>query len=187
MIDRIRNLELKLPILTLCILSLLGCSTLKSESDYDPSVDFGKLKNYAWLPDQPRGGTRVLHTNGLLLDRVRNSIDQALANKGLKAGKEEDADFLIRSLVTEELLPTTTPATGSSEQTKADSTTKTRGALRYENVALIIDFLEPQDQALIWRGQGEKKVERNTTAQVREAAIEELVGGILSRYPPGTR
>ena len=45
MIDRIRNLQLKLPILTLCILSLLGCSTIKSESDYDPSVNFGKLKN----------------------------------------------------------------------------------------------------------------------------------------------
>ena len=110
-----------------------------------------------------------------------------LANKGLTTGKEEGADFLIRSLVTEELLPATTPASGNSEQTKADSTKKTRGALRYENVALIIDFLEPQDQALIWRGQGEKRIERNTTAQVREAAIEELVGGILSRYPPGNR
>ena len=45
----------------------LSCSNTQSNSDYDPSIDFAGLKTFAWLPDQPQGRTRVLHTNGLRL------------------------------------------------------------------------------------------------------------------------
>lgn len=187
MIDRIRTLVLAVAILMVYGFGPLGCSTIKSDSDYDPNVDFARLKTYSWLPDQPRGGTRLLHTNSLRLDRVRNAIDRTLSAKGLQQTDSEKANFLIRSLISEELVPATQAAEGHSNRMNEDPTPKTRRALRYENVAVIIDFLEPRDQALIWRGQAEKRIERNTTAQVREAAIEELVSGILSQYPPPNR
>ena len=173
-------------LLVLCLSGPLACSSIKSDSDYNPNIDFAGLKTYAWLPDQPQGHTRVLHTNGLRLDRVRTAIDQTLQTKGLHLTATTEADFLIRSLVTEELVPTGTPKGHSDTQAAdpAEPEPKTRRSRRYENVALIVDFVEPRDQDLIWRGTGEKRVERNTTADVREAAIVALVTQILSSYPP---
>ncbi|MEE3326189.1 MAG: DUF4136 domain-containing protein [Myxococcota bacterium] len=176
-------------LLMCCLYGELGCSNIKSDSDYDPNVDFSGLKTYAWLPNQPQGQTKVLHTNGLRLDRVRNAIDKALSAKGLNPVEEAEADFLIRSLVTEEIIPSTTP-TGHSDELEAQPKDavppQTRRTQRYENVALIVDFLAPPDQSLIWRGTGEKRIERNTTAKIRESSIVELVNQILSRYPPET-
>ena len=179
---------LKIIALIVCLSGPLGCSTVKSNSDYNPSVDFSLLKTFAWLPDQPQGQTRVLHTNGLRLDRVKNAIDRSLETKGLRPVAQAEADFLIRSLVTEEVVPTEA-AQGHSGNPgpgpgPTDTTPKSKRSQRYENVALIVDFVEPQDQELIWRGTGEKRIERNTSADVREAAIEELVSKILLRYPP---
>lgn len=164
----------------------LSCSNTQSNSDYDPSIDFAGLKTFAWLPDQPQGRTRVLHTNGLRLDRVRKAIDQELEDKGLDQIGADKADFLIRALVTEELVTAETSKGHSGEigSDPTDAMPKTRRSQRYENVALIVDFLEPGKQELIWRGTGEKRIERNTSADAREAAISELVSRILSRYPP---
>ena len=177
---------LKIMPLLLCLSGPLACSTVKSNSDYNPSIDFSRLKTFAWLPDQPQGQTRVLHTNGLRLDRVKNAIDQSLETKGLHPVAQAEADFLIRSLVTEEVVPTEAAQghSGNPGPSPTETPQKVKRSQRYENVALIVDFVEPQDQELIWRGTGEKRIQRNTSADVREAAIEELVSQILLRYPP---
>ena len=173
-------------VLVLCLCIALGCSNIKSNIDYDPNIDFSKLKTYAWLPNQPQGQTRLLHTNFLRLNRIRDAIDRALLAKGLNQTKQSDADFLIRSLVTEKLDSVAMP-TGHSPDHDPDlpaPVPKTKSAERYENVALIVDFLSARDQNLIWRGEDEIRVQRDTTAKTREGFIQELVGRILSHYPP---
>ena len=52
---------LKIMPLLLCLSGPLACSTVKSNSDYNPSIDFSRLKTFAWLPDQPQGQTRPGH------------------------------------------------------------------------------------------------------------------------------
>jgi len=65
-----------------------------------------------------------------------------------------------------------------------ESVSKTKTAERYENVALLVDFLAASDQKLIWRGKDEIRVRRDATVGTREGFIQELVGRILSHYPP---
>ena len=175
-------------ILLLCLCLTLGCTSTKSNIDYDPSVDFSKLEKYAWLPDQPQGQTRVLHTNSLRLNRIKKAIDRELLAKGLTQTNRSEANFLIRSLVSEEMDGLATPVAHSPDHdpTAQTPTPKSKSATRYENVALIVDFLEPSAENLIWRGKGEVRIQRDTTAEAREASIEKLADQILSRYPPET-
>lgn len=176
----------KFRVLFLCLFVALGCTTIKSNVDYDPHVDFPKLKNYAWLPNQPQGQTRLLHTNSLRLNRVKDAINHELLAKGLTQTRQADADFLIRSLVSEEIDSLIMP-TGHSPDHDPDlpaPVPKTKSAERYENVALIVDFLAAPDQSLIWRGKDEIRIRRDTTAETREVFIQELVDRILSHYPP---
>lgn len=177
---------LKPRILVLCLCIALGCTNIKSNIDYDPNIDFSKLKTFAWLPNQPQGQTRLLHTNSLRLNRIRDAINRELLAKGLKQAERSDADFLIRSLVTEEIDSVATPTGHSTDQDPnlTASVPKTKSAERYENVALIVDFLATRDQNLIWRGKDEIRIRRDTTAETREGSIQELVSRILSHYPP---
>ncbi|MCH2187013.1 DUF4136 domain-containing protein [Myxococcota bacterium] len=175
-------------ILLFCLCITLSCTSTNSNTDYDPSIDFSKLEKYAWLPDQPQGQTRILHTNSLRLNRIKKAIDGELLAKGLTQTQRSEADFLIRSLVSEEMDDLATPVGHSPDHDPAVQTPvpKPKSASRYENVALIVDFLEPHDENLIWRGKGEVRIRRDTTAKAREASIEELADRILSSYPPET-
>ena len=85
-----------------CIAMLIGlaaltasCSTLKVSNDYDPSVDFSKLKTYAWMERPNPNEAATIADNTLLRDRIERSVDAELGAKGLSEVPRDQADFLI--------------------------------------------------------------------------------------------
>ena len=70
--------------------TLLACSTVSVDYDYDPSVDFSDLRVYAWLPRPPSATGADPRLESPLLDaRIRRSIDFHLA----KGGYQHDSEF----------------------------------------------------------------------------------------------
>ena len=197
--DQSRRQRSTLPQIALLVsvaISLLaGCSTVKVHSDYDPAVDFTKLKTYSWMEKPNPDEAPTIAENTLLTDRIERSVDGVLEAKGLSRVPRADADFLISQHigVQQKLQVDTTqfgygygfgygawggPIGGYSNQTTVS---------QYEEGTLMLDFVNPENRNLIWRGTGQSRVRRASTPQDREKLIRNAVEHILAKFPPANK
>ena len=75
--------------------TLYAYGAMESSAEWDQSVDFSRLKTYAWLPEpsERMHDSRVKYM--LIEPRVKSSADIDLRHKGYKKVEAETADFLI--------------------------------------------------------------------------------------------
>ena len=174
---------------------MAACSTVRVNNDYDPSFDFAKLKTYAWMEKPNPNEASSIAENTLLTDRIERAVDANLMSKGLTQVPREEADFLISQHigVQQKLQVDTTqfgygygfgygawggPIGGYPSQTTVS---------QYEEGTLMIDFVEPGNRALIWRGTGQSRVRRASSPAEREKLINTAVGEILAQFPPAKK
>ena len=83
-------------ILLIALAAFLGaCSGISVKRDYDTSVNFQKLRTYAWqahIINEPNKGNA---DNSLIGERVTTSADTALINKGCQKVLSGVVDFLV--------------------------------------------------------------------------------------------
>ena len=85
-----------LSIVTIIILALVGCSSLKVTTDFDPSQDFNNYKTYRWAFDKEVNPNDALARNPLIKKRVVAGIDKALQDKGfVLVEKGTEPDFVV--------------------------------------------------------------------------------------------
>jgi len=79
----------------LAVLFLASCASNQSNVDYDPTVNFAQYKKYAWSEktDEQTGRSKI--DTPLVHQRVRESIETALAAKGLQKVDTAQADILV--------------------------------------------------------------------------------------------
>ena len=171
---------------------VFGCSTVSVDNDYDPAVDFGNLKTFAWIEKQSTDEAPTIADNTLLSDRIERSVHAVLETTGLSQAPRGEADFLISQHigVQQKLQVDTTqygygygfgygawggPIGGFPSQTTVS---------QYEQGTLVIDFVRPENKNLIWRGTGQSRVRKTTSPQEREKLIREAVTKILNQFPP---
>lgn len=178
-----------LPCIALIVLSVLpACSGIAVDSDYDPSVDFSALRNYAWMDDgHPQ--TAELVQGSLLIHRVRAAVDPLLTRNGCALVSAEQADFLIQqSVVTRERVEAWTGSygyhAGHPWWNGLPIYTDTTLAI-YPETLLVLDFLAPDGKRLLWRGIGELDSFRADTPQERALRVQETAEAILEQFPPG--
>ena len=87
------KLLIKLSVLLL-LLSFIGCSSVSYNSDYDPAADFASFKTYSLYKGDPVQGDE-LYKYPLVQKRLENSVDKALAAKGLTKVESDNADVVI--------------------------------------------------------------------------------------------
>ena len=166
---------------TLIVLGLAGCSTLKVQSDWDSQADFTKYKSYQLLDRSGAG-------NQLVENRIRDAVRVHLNERGF-AEDTTSPDFMI--------------AIHGNVEDRVDVQTYNYGypyyggyggygygywhggqdisVSHYQEGTLIIDFVDPEDQELFWRGWGTKTLDDST----RDAAVlQGIVDKILDQYPP---
>lgn len=179
------------------LLLISGCSTIRVDSDYARGSEFSSLKTYAWASDsQPKTGDLRID-NTLIDSRVRSAVDETLAAGGYQKISSGTPDFLVvYRLSIEGKLDVTTieapvvapniqygrlsiPAMGYS-QYYGDQTFVTE----YEEGTLLIDFVDPSSQKLMWRGSAKGTVKEKAKPEQREARIREAVSKILAQFPP---
>ncbi|MAI80670.1 MAG: hypothetical protein CL917_17145 [Deltaproteobacteria bacterium] len=167
----------------------IACSGTRAAHDYEPSVNFSNLTTFSWMPNQPQGHTKVLHTNALMLERIRKAVNANLSSQGLAEEAEGQGDFFIRALIGADL-DRNASHSGHSEANESKTTsspTPKKISKRHTTESLIIDFMRPSDGSLIWRGTGKKRLRINATPSERNSEVKALVDSILSNYPPKNR
>jgi len=174
-------------VLLLCaVLLAAGCSSVSVSHDFDSQVDFANLRTYSWITAPESTSESVqkeLQTNSLIESRVKKAVNRQLAAKGLRE-TTQDPDFLVAF------------HTGVQDKTDVQSWGYGYGywgmrgggvsTIHYQEGTLILDFINPKSDNLIWRGVGKKVVSERTTPEKSEKEINTAVEQILKKYPPSS-
>jgi hypothetical protein len=54
----------------------------------------------------------------------------------------------------------------------------------YDVGTLLIDFISPQSNNVIWRGSGQSRIQELKTPEERQERIQDAVDRILKQFPP---
>jgi hypothetical protein len=179
------------PTVALLILAAtwLACSGIRVDSDYDPSADFSQLRTWSWLPQTRESGDPRLD-NALLDSRIRNAVEAELRAKGFERVDSGASNFQVVYHV--------------NVEGKVDVDTVYRGyphgrygrygyrgggysettVRQYDEGTLLIDFLDPDSGALLWRGSGQATVRESSSPEQRTKRVNEAVNKILAQFPP---
>lgn len=165
----------------------LGCQSMDIASDWDPAVDFSKLKSYDWMPEPDASSPGAV--DSLTRDRVHRAVDRIFAERGYAHEPSGTPDFLVGYYVAvETVLDVHTvndyygyrPGWGDWDYGGGSRTYVSE----YDQGTLILDISNPYTSKLMWRGSAETEVSQSETPEGRDEIINEAVRLILERFPP---
>jgi hypothetical protein len=171
-----------------------ACSSVRTQFDYDPSMDFSAWRTYAWYPSGPaRTGNRRVD-NPLLRARIEAAVDHTLGARGHTQVQDGTPDFYVNyHLSTEQRLdvrdlnrvyfggPRGRHWRGAGWGGVAWTETVID---QYEEGTLVIDFVDVSLRQLVWRGSGTRRLSGNPHPDQITRRVNEAVDEILARFPP---
>ena len=175
--------------LLVIVVLLQACSDVKVSQDYVQGYDFSTLKTFAWKPNE--NNAYGVKDNELVDARVKNAIENQLKAKSYQQVDSLNADFLVSYNVTIEQKITSSGTTGtisigrSSYGRYGGIGMSTGSQVRaYDQGTLLIDFTEPVEDKLIWRGVSTRSVDEHSSPDKSTVIINETVEKMLKQFPP---
>lgn len=169
-------------LLLLFVLVFTSCNTVKVASDYDREVDFGQYNTFAFF----KPGIDKAEISDLDKKRILRAIENEMLDKGFT--KSEDPDLLV-SIFTktrENVNVYNNPyryGYGWGWHPYYWGTGYNRISTNTEGT-LYIDFIDADEQELIWQGMGTAALAKDVNR--KQERINEIVMEILETYPPGS-
>lgn len=170
---------------------IFGCSSLEVSQDYQPDSDFSNLKTYAWkVKDQEKTGDMRIDSQ-LMDDRIRKATEEKLLEKGFIKITGETPDFyIIYKYSISRKIYSNPVSTGMGYGYGRYGRFGTIGIRtgteinEYDEGLLIIDFLKPDSDIVLWRGSSTRVVETHSTPEKRIQDIHQTIGKMLAQFPP---
>lgn len=178
----------------LLIAAAVACSSVRTSYDFDPEMNFGGWKSYAWYPveSRPSGDPRL--DSPLLHQRIAAAVDRTLAARGYTLVEDTEPDFYVEyHLSTKQRLDAVTMNRGYGagpygrrwggagwggagwSETYIDE---------YDEGTLVIDLLDVASRELVWRGWGTRRLAQQPKPEQVTANVDEAVAEILKAFPP---
>lgn len=183
---------------TLALCALVAApiaARVKVRTEFDPKVDFSKLKTFAW-PADGNGQVKMMLTKDDDPEALRKrfeptlvaAAEKALTAKGfVKAAPGQAADFLVAyfalvSVSTSaqtvgQFLPSTV-AWGVPPFVASTSALKI-----FEQGSLVMDVWSIDKQPM-WRGVAQAEMHREKPQAEREKRVREAITDIMKQFPP---
>ncbi len=194
------NLKIRTVLSLLLVLTLSACAAqLKSSVDVADHAEFGDLKTYAWITDQPFFTSNAVSpevVNPLNEQRIRTAVEEQLGNKGYRLVSIDQADFVVAFTL------------GARERVRVQQYYNDVGYNYYgyhhgfsrfgrfgrgyngfgptvsvrtfTEGTLVVDIFENAEKEAIWHGSATKRFSRdNGTRQL----IDEAVAALLAEFP----
>lgn len=168
-------------------LALPACAPSVSVSyAYNRKIDFGRYRSFAMaLPNKPVS-TASTDFDPFILQRLRQLTYQALKGRGLVPADPATADLVVNVLAAEdtrtEVYTYSNPryfGMGPYWSTWGAPwavTTRT-----YQEAKLVIDLVDRSEEAVVWRGVGQ----RLWSSTPPDEELVDYIERILSHFPPG--
>jgi len=171
----------KLLMLIAVVITLAGCSSLRTASDYDKNVDLNAYKTYNFYD---KGVARV-KLNNLDKRRLMAAVETEMNAKGFR--KAERPDLLVNLVVvarekTDFYGPAYYGGWGWGWRGGWGGWGGSNYVNQYIEGTIIIDFLDPAKKILFWHGQGSGFNLDNFSN--REERLNKGVKEILAQYQP---
>lgn len=180
----------KILILGLVVLGS-GCATSPDVgSDFDPVVNFSELKTFGWKAPAVDG-----RVNDIVENRVRTAVVEQLSVKGYRE-VSSNPDFLVtyRAQINTPRSSNVSMGMGMSfgrsssgsrsRRSSVSVSTNTANVSQLREGTLVLNFLDGQDNNLIWQGSTTGSIEENLAPEERDRRITQAVSGILEEFPP---
>lgn len=168
-----------LSLLILTTITLVSCSSVRVNADYDKKADFDSYKTYAFL----KSGIDQAKISDLDKKRILYAIDEAMVAKGFTKG--ENPDVLVSIFTTERERVDVYNNAGFGWGVGWGGP---YWGVGYNSVSstpegtLFIDFVNAKTKELVWQGQGTGYLTEN--AEKKDERMQEFVNKILAQYPP---
>ncbi|VAX18294.1 hypothetical protein MNBD_IGNAVI01-378 [hydrothermal vent metagenome] len=175
----------------LLLISMIGCSSISVNTDYDPTIDFSKYKTYKWFEGKaPKDDELVKYP--LVRKRVVIAVDKALAAKGFTKVKNGNADFVvIIHAGTKERMQLNTYNYGGYGYGRYGygwggyGGMSTTDVSYYDEATLIVDIADAKKKELVWRGTGTGIVRKPPADQAEaQENINNVIHQIMRDFPP---
>jgi hypothetical protein len=160
----------------------MGCGTFQVRYDYDRKADFSKLKKFDWLQVGPE-------VKELMAKRIKNEVNTQLKAKGIQP-VPEDPDFLVRIGIVERPVyggstgvgvSVGVPVGGSGAVSVGSGTSKAKVKIEW---MMILDFLDPNDESVIWHATATDTVNPGLSPEQQDRLVHDAVSETLSHFPP---
>ncbi|MFS1423648.1 DUF4136 domain-containing protein [Shewanella sp. 10N.286.48.B5] len=172
------------------VLALSACSTLKTNTDFDPAVSFDQYKTYSWVEKKNQDAS--YHLDGLMDQRVRDAVNNELGQKGLTKADITEADLLVNYLTkVDKKINVDTfntsfgyyPYYGRRGWGGAGMNTQTT-VREYEVGTLIVDLIDNKTGNLVWRGSVADTIRSKNTPEEREQIVNSAIAEVMINFPP---
>jgi hypothetical protein len=181
---------MKLQRVLFTILTLIGMTFLfagkssaqQVKTDYDREANFGQYKTYSW--------EHVNTRDPLLVDRIKDSVNAALAAKGLTQVDSGGDVSIVAMEITrnQQTLNTFYDGLGGGWGWRrfggggfgeATTTTET-----YKVGTLVVDLFDTKTKKLLWRGMSSDTLSNNSDKNIKN--LDKGVEKMFKQFPPGT-
>ena len=203
-----KNVKLFLGLVLLT--GLVGCSSRLVRSDYDREINFTRLKTFDWKSES--SGSNGLTKNSLFEKRFKKAVEKELAKRKLSKQADNPDFLIAFSVSVEDKVEIRSDRYGYGYgygygpgyygfgfRSRYYGGGFRRGyysfgygpgyyggggldAYQYKEATLILDFIDPASNDLIWRGVYIDEID--DSGIITEDKINEAVKYILEKFPP---
>lgn len=176
----------------LFLVSLVGCSSISTSTDYDSSTDFTKYKTYKWFAgEMPADDALTQHP--LVKKRIEKSVEKTLAVKGFIKGTGDNVDFVvIIHAGTKEKMQVNTYNYGGYGYGRYGGAwghgyggATTTDVNYYDEATLVVDIADAGQKELVWRGTATGVVSKSEkTQEEAQEGADDVINKILADFPP---
>lgn len=173
---------------------IAGCSTENAITITTDTtlIANDKIKTYRWYDKSQSDVNSPI--NEIVRDYIKNAIDRELAAKGLSQQNDAEFDVYVNFNVLAETRADVKAYKVYSGTVhgynwnryggfQADLQTEDKtDYLYYREGSLIIDFIDPASDKLVWRGVARKRITKETSQAEREKVIDEAVSAVLTNF-----
>ena len=155
-------------------------SAQQVKTDYDRGANFGQYKTYSW--------EHVKTEDPLLVDRIKDSVNAALAAKGLTlVDSGGDVSILAIEITrNQQTLSTFYNGFGGGWGWRrfgggfGEATTTTE---IYKVGTLVVDLFDTKTKKLLWRGTSSDTLSNNSNKNIKN--LDKGVEKMFKQFPPG--
>lgn len=164
----------------LLVLSLLSCSSVRVNYDYDKTVDFSSYSTYNYYADMQSGLSQLDEK------RLLRALDSTLKARGYRLAEEPE---LFINIMSDEYrgAPNSNVGVGIGGTGRnvggGISVGLPLGGLNLQR-SIQFDLVDAQRDALVWQAVAESGLSENASPSVREDKLRAVVKKVFSKFPP---
>ncbi|MGW8194655.1 MAG: DUF4136 domain-containing protein [Desulforhopalus sp.] len=180
-----------LVILSVLVTVLCGCHGVAVESGRNDNVKLAGLKTYRWLQTDTSFGDDVRVNNPEIITSVKKAVDGNLSKKGYQKIEDGEVDFLvnwfgaIETKMRADSIDKFYRNYGYGAVVEGAGVASTAGedSRQFKEGTIVIDFLDPSNREILWRGTGTKRILEKGDEGYADLYINNVVKQILKVFP----